>query len=96
MAVDLSKYDLTEPDQFLEAAEVVAKSVHDNFGDKFSVKQDGDVYVNVDVLVALVKANTQNAIIYALGGREGEKAGIELVKQGITMTAIVNEARASV
>jgi len=96
MSADLSSFDLDDPEQFLKAADVVAKSVHGDFGDQFAVKQDEQVYINVGVLLALVKANTTNAIVHAFSGREGEKVGIELVKQSIALSAMVTEAKASV
>jgi len=96
MAADLSNFDLADPEQFLKAADVVAKSVHGDFGDQFAVEQNGEVYINVNVLLALVKANTTNAIVNAFSGPEGEKVGIELVKQSIALSAMVTEAKASV
>ena len=94
MSVDLSEFDLADPTEFVDATKAVAESVHNSFGDKFSVENDGETYINVGVLIALVKANIQNSLAYGLLGEE--KVGIELVKQSLTLTAMVDEAKSSV
>jgi hypothetical protein len=95
MAVDLEKYNLSDPEEFIAAAGEVAESVHKDFGTAFATKgEGGEIYLNVGVVSVLVAVSAQNALVLGLTGND--QASVEIIKLATTLKALIEEATLAV
>jgi hypothetical protein len=91
MAVDLSKYDLSNADEFVAAAGEVAEHTADELGSAFSRSSGDDVFVNVKAITEYSKAATISGMLLMVTG--DTKAAAEVLKFAVSLNAIVNEAK---
>jgi hypothetical protein len=91
MAVDLSKYDLSNADEFVAAAGEVSETLADKLGSEFSRREGDEVFVNVKAIEDFTKAGTINGMLLMVTGER--TAAAEVLKFTVSLNAVINEAR---